>query len=411
MKISCPYEYTRKKKSRSRRGSAWMTHFLISSFEKTKKIWIHRTGLCLEESFEHLARIRRVCLEEVHEGSNRIFENRQELGGWDHFFFTFICFCVFWGQWCREREREVSTWESLKDRQWGKGDRCVATSELRNLEQLWRRNPLPSEDLGPPTALIRLIFYESLQEDLELLELLSYPCGARRAFAVWSLGNPSPEVGVIPVKSFPCEANLRHISTLQFLIRIPASPVLVCCKYVSYPLRGWSWLELHRSKQFWKLRYTWSCQSVNQICWERMWEMHDEWPVSVSFCALILSKNIISSSYLRNKVYVSQLEELLRDEEEKGHSVSESLKIVELLHSIELLDVDAPVREPPNVSSSSCNLLLSTEWVRSTMKSFSFFDNSCCFSSSFLWSASPPVSSSVINSIGNINRRLYASNK
>lgn len=70
-------------------------------------------------------------------------------------------------------------------------------------------------------------------------------------------------------------------------------------------------------------------------------------PVSESFCAEILSRTTIPSLYFGKTVYCSHLEELLRDEEVKGYSVSESLKIVEVLHSTELLEVDSPVRDPP----------------------------------------------------------------
>lgn len=132
-------------------------------------------------------------------------------------------------------------------------------------------------------------------------------------------------------------------------------------------------------------------------------------PVSASFCELILSKNVISSSYFWNNGSVSQLEELLRDEEEGRHSVSEALLIAELLHVVEPLDVDSPAREPSNVppSSSSRNLLLS-ECVWPMTKRVSFFDNTSASSSAssntLLWHASPPMSSSV-NSISNIVSR------
>ena len=132
-------------------------------------------------------------------------------------------------------------------------------------------------------------------------------------------------------------------------------------------------------------------------------------PVSASFCELILSKNVISSSYFWNNSSVSQLEELLRDEEERRHSVSEALLIAELLHFEEPLDVDSPAREPSNVpSSSSSRNLLQSECVWPMTKRVSFFDNTLASSSAssntLPWHASPPMSSSV-NSISNIVSR------
>lgn len=98
--------------------------------------------------------------------------------------------------------------------------------------------------LRSSAVLVRLVLHVPLQQNLELLKLLRDISRASRVEL--AARGPEPlEILVIPVQSFPCQANLRDISRFQFVVRIIVS-------------------------QFWRFLASWS-QLVNNSIWYGSW--------------------------------------------------------------------------------------------------------------------------------------------
>lgn len=137
----------------------------------------------------------------------------------------------------------------------------IRTLELRHLEQFWSGDSHSAKDLWSCSIFVRFVLNESLQHDLKLLELLRNICRITAVLLtlsrIWYF-----EVTVIPVQSFPCQANLSHVRSFKLMVWISAqsiltihhtlrTTVLLVAKPVNYSLRDGSWLVFDGPKALW----------------------------------------------------------------------------------------------------------------------------------------------------------------